>query len=163
MCMNLAYTAAVEILAAEVAARRKRHVTSGTVGIGLGWIVKTACPNAGNATQQIGIVMVLATQEFLVVVQLDGDAYLVANRAEFRAAMERLEESLLVKIGLGLDGLVVEPLQHRVITGGEGIVLRLLDGVGSVADRAVDVGDGMADSARDAGARGGMVDIVKIR
>ncbi len=138
-------------------------MTGGTVGLRFRWIVKAARPDAGNTTQQVGIVMVLAAQEFLVVVQLDRDADLVANRAELCHAVERLEESLLVKIGLGLDGLVVQPLQQGVVTGGERIVLRLFDGVCSVADRAVDVGHSMADGAGDAGAGGRMVDIVKIR
>src|SRR5712692_3808726 len=92
--VNLAHAAAVKILAAEIAARFQRHVTAGTVGLGLRWIVEAARADARNATQQVGVVVVLTAQEFFVVVQLNGDADLVANRAELCAAVEWLEERL---------------------------------------------------------------------
>ena len=54
-------------------------------------------------------------------------------------------------LGLRLHQRVVDPLEDRVVAGGEGIVLRLLDRVVGVAPRAVDVRDRVADRARDAG------------
>ena len=41
-------------------------------------------------------------------------------------------------------------------------MLRLFDGVGGVADRAVDVRDGMAGDAGDAGLRVGMLYVVEV-
>src|SRR5437764_498916 len=72
--VNLAHAAAVKILTAEVAARLQRHMTFGTVCLRFRRIVKATCANAGYTTQQVRIVVILPAQEFLVVVQLDGDA-----------------------------------------------------------------------------------------
>src|SRR5262249_32631803 len=77
--VDLAYTAAVKILAAEIAAGFQRHMTFGAVRLGFGRIIKATCAHAGNSAQQVGVVMILAAQEFLVVVQLNRNAYLVAN------------------------------------------------------------------------------------
>ncbi len=107
--------------------------------------------------------MVLATEEFLVVVQLDWQRDFVTGRAELRGFMERLQERLFVERRLGFHHLVVDPLQDRVLAERKRVVLRLLDGVGRVAGGAVDVGDGMAGGASDAGMGGGVLDVVEIR
>ena len=98
--------------------------------------------------------MVLAAQEILVVVQFHRQAHLVAGRTKVRRAMERFEERRFVEGGLGLDHLVVDPLQEWVFTLGKRVVLRFFDGVGAVPVGAVDVRDGMAGGAGDAGLRG---------
>ena len=85
--------------------------------------------------------MVLPAEEILVVVQGVGDAHLVAGRAERRILDDRLEERLLVHLGLRLDQRVVDPLQDGVVAGGERVVLRLLDRVVRISARAVDVRD----------------------
>src|SRR5262249_10972226 len=103
--MHLADTAAIEVLVAEVVARLPRHVALGTVGLGHRRIVETAGSMAGNAAEQVAVVMVLAAQELLVEIDGHGDADLMAGRAELRCLVKRLEERLLVEIRLGLDEL----------------------------------------------------------
>ncbi len=117
---------------------------------------------SGHAAQPERIVVVLPAQELLVVVDLLRNPHFVANRAEFLRAMERLEEGLFVEVRLGLDQLVVEPLQDRVIAGGKRIVNGLVDGVAAVSRPVIDVGHGMADGAGDAGLGGRMGDEVVI-
>ena len=53
----------------------------------LGWVVKAGDPMAGNPTQQIRIVMILAAQPF-VAVDLLGQMNLVTHRAELSGFME---------------------------------------------------------------------------
>ncbi len=81
---------------------------------------------------------------------------LVAGGAELRALVHRFEQGLLVKGGLGLDQLMVDRLQERVVTEGERIAGRVDQGVVPVATRAVDRGDGVTGQAGDAGLGAGV-------
>ena len=98
-------------------------------GLGLRRVVEAARAVAGDAAEQEGVVVVLAAEELLVVVQFAGDADLVAGRAELGRLVQRLQERLLVELRLGLDELVVDPLQDRVRAERERVVQRLLDRV----------------------------------
>ena len=111
-------------------------------------VVETRHTVAGNAAQVVTVEVVLAAQP-LVPVELLRQMNLVATAAEFRGLVQRLEESLLVKLRLGLDQLPVDPSQGRVVAAGERVVDRLLDGVVGVAAPAVEVGDGVAGGAGD--------------
>src|SRR5206468_12484451 len=97
--MDLAFAAAIEVSAAEIGALRQRHVALRAPRLGLGRIVKAAGPHAGDPAEQVRIVMVLAAEELLVVIQRHRQADLVTGRAELGRPVERLEEHLLVKIG----------------------------------------------------------------
>ena len=66
---------------------------------------------AGHAAEQVGVVMVLPAEEFLVVVDRVRNAHLVAGGAELRRLVERLQVRLLVQLWLRLHELVVHPLQ----------------------------------------------------
>ena len=76
--------------------------------------------------------------------------------------MEVFEESFFVHRWLGLHQLMVDPLEHVVVAGSEGIVQRFVDRVVGVAAGAVDVGDRVAGGAGDAGVGGGMVHVVVV-
>ncbi len=151
MVVHLAHARAVEILGAEIHARLQRHVADGAVLLRLWRVVEAAGAVARDAAEQVRVVMVLAAKELLVVVQFHRQAHLVAGRAELGGLVERLQERLLVEVGLGLHELIVHPLQNRVGALGERVVGGLLDRVAAVADGAVQGGDGVADRASDAG------------
>ena len=106
--------------------------------------------------------MVLAAEEILVVVQVAGNADLVAGGAILRRAHERFQEGLLVKLRLALDQLLVEVLEKTVGAIGKRIVDRLVNRVVGVAPGAVDVRDGMARRAGDAGLRRGVIYVIII-
>src|SRR2546422_9095574 len=106
--------------------------------------------------------MVLAPQELLVLVELKRDVDLVANGAEFRGLVKGLQESPLVKARLCLHEPVVDPLEKGVFAVGKRVMKRLFDRVVAVPLHAVEVGDGMASGACDAGVRGGIVDVVVV-
>ena len=146
----------------EVVRRMKRHVAVGAILLGVIGIIETAGAVPRHAAEQIRIVVILPAEKILVVIEFAGQAHLVAGRAEFGRLVKRLEEGLFVKLGLGLDQLVVDELQHGVGAVGEGILLRLLDRVVGVASHAVDVGDRMAGGASDAGLRGGIIHVVEL-
>jgi len=153
----------VAVLRPEVLARQERHVARGAVLLGLGRVVEAPHAVARDAAEQIGVVVVLAAEELLVVVQLLRQGDLVARRAELRGLVERLEERLLVEVRLGLHELLVDPLQGGALARGERVVRRLLQGVPAVAEGAVDVGHGVADGAGDAGVGRLVVDVVEVR
>ena len=81
----------------------------------------------------------------------------------FESLIDRLQERLLVHLGLRLDQRVVDPLEDRVLAGGERVMLGLLDRVVGVAAGAVDVGDRVADRAGDPGLAGLGVHVVVVR
>ena len=128
-----------EQLGAEIARRLERHVAAAAIRLGLRRVVEAARAVPRNAAQQERIVMVLAAEEFLVVVQRQRQVHLVAGRAELGRAVKVLQERLLVERRLGLDELIVDPLQQRVVAERERVVQRLFDRVVGVAARAVDV------------------------
>ena len=112
---------------------------------------------AGDSAEKIRVVVVLAPQELLVFVELEGDVDLVTGGAELGGLVKRLEKSFLVKARLPFYQAVVDPLEKRVCAGSERIMKWLLDGVVGVSPRAVQVRDRVAHSARDAGMRRGVI------
>src|SRR5204863_5130384 len=102
-------------------------------------IVEAPRAVARDAAEQIGVVRILAPEEVLVLCEFGGETHLMAGGAEFRGAMERLEERFLVKLRLGLDQLFVHETHHAVRAESKWIVDRFLDGVVRIAARAVDV------------------------
>ena len=140
----------------------ERHVAGGTTLLGHCRVVETPCAMAGDPGEEKGVVVVLAAEKFLVGGQFLGEVDLVAGGAELRVAVEVLEKGLLMHRRLGLHQLVVDPLEERIVALRKGIVNWFVDRVVGVAPRAVDVGDGMAGGASDAGLRGGVVDVVVI-
>ena len=134
----------VEKIRSEVLGFLQRHVAAGAVLHRLLRVIETARAVAGHAAQQIRVVVILAAQEFLVLVQVRRNADLVAGRAKIRRAHERLQEGFLVELRLRLDQLLVEVLQEAICAVSKRIMDRLVNRVVRVAARAVDVGDGMA-------------------
>ena len=76
--------------------------------------------------------------------------------------MQWLEKRPLVKLGLGLDKLTVDPAESRIVTEGERIVDWLLDRIVGVAAHAVQMGDRVAARTRNPGLRRRIVDIVEV-
>ena len=87
----------------------------------------------------------------------------MTHRAELGGSVKRLEERPFVKRRLGLDELIVDPLQDGIVAVGKGIMDRFVDGVIAVAARGVDVGYGVTDGASDAGVGCRVVEIVEVR
>ena len=161
--VDLPRALAVEVPGAEVVRGQQVHVALGAVRLRHRRVVEAPRPVAGDAREQVGVVVVLPADEILVVVQGEGQADLVAGRAELGALDDRLQERLLVHLGLGLHQRVVDPLEDRVVAEGEGIMLGLLDRVGGVAAGVVDGGDRVADRAGDAGLARRVVHVVVVR
>ena len=161
--MDLQFAGIVEDFRTKVRRLAQRHVAAVAVLLCLGRIVKTAGSVAGNSAEQIRIVVVLAAQKFLVVVQLERQADLVACAAELFRFVKRLQERLLVEGRFGFDELLVDPLQTSVFAERERVVQRLLDRVVRVADVAVDVGNRVADGAGDPRVSGRVADVIVVR
>ena len=153
----------VEKIGAKIPGFLERHVAAGAVPDRFLRIVKTARAVARNAAEQIGVVVILAAQEFLIFVQFQRDADFVAGGTELRRPHGRFEKRLLVELGLPLDQLLVQVLQETVRAIGKGVVDRLVDGVVRVAARTVDVGHRVARRAGNARLRRGMTHVVKFR
>ena len=160
--VDLAAALAVEVLGAEVGRGLQLHVALGAGRLGHVGIVEAPGPVPGDAREQERVVVVLAADEVPIMVQPVRQADLVAGRAELDVLDDRLEEGLLVHLGLGLDQRLVDPLQDRVVAVGEGIVHRLLDRVRRIAARVVDVGDRVARGAGDPGLAGRVADVVVV-
>ena len=101
--VDLAAALAVEILGPEVVGGYEIHVALDAARLGDRRVIEAPCPVARDAREQEGVVVVLAADEILVVVQREGQAHLVAGRAELGVLDRRLQERLLVHLGLGLD------------------------------------------------------------
>src|SRR3954466_14345419 len=96
---------------------------------------------AGNAAEEIGVVMVLAAQELFVVIQFERHTDLMASRTELGRLMSGLQESRFVKLRFRFNQLVVHELQKFVGAESKRIMDRLFDRVISVPARAVYVRD----------------------
>src|SRR5205823_998073 len=90
------------------------------------------------------------------------NADFVASGTKFRGAHERLKKRLLVKFWLRLDQLLIDVLQDAVGAVGERIMDRLVDRVVGISDGAVDVRDGVARGAGNAGLGGRMFYVIVI-
>src|SRR5262249_13870885 len=162
MVVDLTLAGVVEITSPEVSAWGKGHMTFGAPSFGFGRIIETPRSMAGNAAQKKRIMMILPTQELLIVIHGKGNADFVASGAKLSRAMERFKEGLPVKIRLGFHELIIDPLQDGILTVCERIVQRFLDGVVGIAGRAIDVRNRMTDRTSNAGVGGGMVGLVKV-
>lgn len=79
------------------------HMAAIAVLLGDFRIVETPRTMPGNATEQKTVVMILAAQEVLVVVQCLGEMHLVTDRAELRGLVQWLQVGLFVQRGFCLD------------------------------------------------------------
>ena len=147
----------IEELRAKITARLQRHVAACAILLRLLRVVESACVVTRHPAQEISVVMILAAEEVLVLRHVVRQADLVARRAEFRRAHDRLEKGLLVKLRLRLHQLVVHVLQHAIGAVGERIVNRFIDRVIGVAHGGIHMRDGMAGCASDARFRRGMM------
>ena len=138
-------------------------MTGGAVLFGLFRIIKALGVVSGNAAQQERVVMVLSAQKLLVLVQLAGNTDLVAGGTKFRALVQRLKEGALVKFGFGFDQLIVDGLENSIRAERERIMDGFINGIVRISASAIDVSDGMARGAGDAGLRGWMFLEVVIR
>src|SRR2546423_4462335 len=150
MIVNREDVRVVEELRAKITRSLKRHVAAGAIELGLFRIIEAARAVPRNAAEQERIIMILSAQEVLILGQLNGNTDLVTSGAKLRALVQRFEESLFVEVRLGLHQRLVDELEHAVRTEREGIMDWFVDGVVSVATRAVDVIDRMASGAGDA-------------
>ena len=127
----------------------------------LGWVIKAGHTVPGYSRQVVGVLVILSPQPF-VVIQLWRQVNLVATTTKPGLAVQRLEKGFLVQFRFCLDQLAIDPLQCLVVTERERVVLRRLDRKIGVAARAVDLSDGMATGAGDAGAGQRIVQVAKI-
>ena len=160
--VNLPHALAVEVPGPEVVRGKQIHMALVAIGFRHRRIIEAPRSMAGNAREQVGVVMVLAPHEILVMI--DGIRYsdLVTHRTKLGGLDDRLHELLLVHLRLGLDQRQVDPLEDRVVAEGERIMLRLGDRVGTIAPRVVNRGDHVADRAGDAGLACGVMFVVEI-
>ena len=154
--MDLQSARIVEASRPEVARAHQRHVADAAPGCGRRRVVERLREIARYAAQEVGVVVVLPAHP-LVVVQLLGQVDLVTGGAELGAAMQVLQERLLVERRLALHQLPVHPSQDRVVAEREGVVQGFLDREVGVAAGRIDVGDRVAGRAGDAGAREGVL------
>ena len=68
-----------------------------------------------------------------------------------------------MKRRLGLNKLIVDPLQHRVVALRKRIMNRFFNRVVRIAHVAIDVGNRVADRARNPGLRSRMIQHVELR
>ena len=78
-------------------------MTAVTVLLCLVRVVEAACPMSRNTAEQVGVVMILATQKLFVMIERKRQVDLVAGRAEIGRLVKVLQERLLVQSGLRLD------------------------------------------------------------
>ena len=102
-----------------------------------------------NTTQQIGVVVILASQPIAIMIQLKRQIDLMAATAEFSRAVQWFQERLLVEGWFCLHQLIVDPLQQLIVAVSKRIVLWFFNRKVSVADVAVDVSNCMTHRACD--------------
>jgi len=154
----------IEELRSEIIDRGlERHMAAVAVLLRFLRVIKAAGLVPRHTAEQVSIVMILPSQELFIVVELVGNADLVAGRAELRALMQVLQERLLVELRFGFDKLLVDELQQPVGAEREWIVDRFFDGVIRIAPRAVHVGDRVASRAGDPRLRSGMFLHIEVR
>ena len=68
-----------------------------------------------------------------------------------------------MKFGFGFDQLLIHPLKGWIFAKGKRVVQWFFDGEVRVSFGRVDVRDRMADRASDAGLRGWMFNVIKMR
>src|SRR6266705_3247094 len=107
--------------------------------------------------------MILPPQEFLVMVQIRRNTHLMTGRAKLGSPMQRLQECPLVKIGIGLDELAVDPFQEPVVALSKRVMDRLLDYVIPIPFGAVDAGDRVTRSTSNPRLAGRMIHVIEVR
>ncbi len=133
------------VLVAELVGAVGRQVAV-AAGLGLRRVVEGADGPAGDARVVPGVVVVLPAHP-AVAVQGRDQRDLVAGRAELGRPHERLQERLPVQRRFHPDQEPVDRRERRVLGEGEGVLLGLLDHVGAVAARVLDLGDRVAGHA----------------
>ena len=128
----------------------QRHVTTIAIGLSFRGVIKTGDAVARHAREAEGVVVVLASKPF-VPIEFHWQVDFVARATEFRRLVEWLQESGFVEGRLGFHQLAVDPLQGRVFTEGKGVMLRLIHGVGRIAQVGVHMADRVAHRAGDGG------------
>ncbi len=161
--VNLQFAGVIKQAGSEVVRFRQRHVADVAVLFRLRRVIEAAGTVPGNAAQHVRVIVVLAAKKFLVVVEFLRQAHFVAGRTEFLGLVKRLQKRLLVEGRLGLDELLVDPLQRAVFAEGERVVQRLFNRVIGVSAIAVHVRDRVADRAGNACVSGRVVDVVEVR
>ena len=134
----------IEFPRAEVRRLLQRHVAAGAVRHRLFRVIKTARAVAGHTAEEVGVVVILAAQEFFIFVQLLRDADLVTGGTKFRGAHEWFQKGLFVKFRFCLDQLLVDVLEQAIRAVGERIMDWFINRIVRVAAPAVDVRDGVA-------------------
>ena len=107
--------------------------------------------------------MVLSTQEIFVMIERVWQVHFMTRGAKLRCLMKILKKGLLVKRWLGLDQLMIHPLQQRILARRKGIMQWFFYGEVCITTRGVYVGDRMTYRACDACLGGWMFDIIKMR
>src|SRR5258708_10647872 len=82
----------IEKVSAKIRRFLQRHVTASAVCFGFIRLIKTARAMAGHATKQISVVMILAPEKFLIMIQLARNADLMTGRAKLGRAHEWFEK-----------------------------------------------------------------------
>ena len=155
---------AVKVLRAEVGRFPERHMTdSRTIGERGFRVVEASRSMSRCAREQPGVVVILPSQKFLVMIDFARQRHLMAGRTEFGRLVQRLEKRVSMKGRLGLDELLVDPLQKLILTRCKGVMCRFFDRVIAISTVAVDVGNGMATGAGDACMSGRVADVVEVR
>ena len=108
--MNAADPAVIEITGGGVLRGLQRHVAVTAAVNCMFGIIEAVDAVTRNAAEEKTVVMVLAAQP-AVVIQLLRNMHLVAQRAEFGAAVKRLQQGFFVKFRLGPDQLMVDGLE----------------------------------------------------
>ena len=83
MIVNFQRIVRAEKSRAEIIRSLQRHMASRAVQLRFRRIIERPGIMAGHTAEQVGIVMILPAQPFLVMIQLAGNAHLMASRAEF--------------------------------------------------------------------------------
>ena len=118
---------------------------------------------ARDAAQKKCVVMILAAKEVLILREITRQTHFVTSGTKLGALVQRLEEGLLVEVGLRLHKLVIDELQHAIRAIREWVMNWLVDGVVGIAARAVNVIDRVAGGAGNASLGGRMFFQVEIR
>ena len=132
------------------------HVAAVAIRLGLRGVVEAGDAVARHARKAEGVVVVLASKP-LVPIQFHGQVNFVAGATELGRLVEWLEERGFVEGRLGLHQLAIHPLQRCVLAEGKRVMLRLIHGVGRIAQVGIHMADGVANRASDGGLAKGIL------
>ncbi len=86
----------------------------------------------------------------------------MTDGAVFGGLVKVFEEGAFVELGFRFDELIIDELEQSIRAGSEGVMDGFFDGISTVAGGVVDIDDGMATCAGDAGLGCGMIDVVEV-